>query len=122
MPYAYISNLSIEFIGNRRQQLLDIPGVDGSVLNIATIIPDAYQVNITVTGLVSEAQNMLFAMITDKQGKITTSELGNTSFGSFIAQAAESGRNRNVREISTSLDGGASIPPRGNTTIPGVTP
>lgn len=123
MPYAYISNLSIEFLGNRRQQKLTIPGVNGGTREIATIIPDAYQVSITVTGLVAEAQNMLFAMITDKQGdKSTVTEIGNTSLGSFIAKAAEDGksRNSNIPEFRNSIDGGGSVPQKSSTSVMGI--
>lgn len=123
MPYAYISNLSIDFLGNRRQTEIQIPYLNGSKIKINTIIPDAYMVNITVTGLVSEAQNMLFSMLTDKQNLVSTTETGNTSFGSFVGNAYSQGRNRNIGSGSTSLDGGSTptIQTRFNTT-PGVTP
>jgi hypothetical protein len=65
LPYAYISSLSIEFIGNRRLMGIDIPdviGKDGKIINrITTIIPDAYQLSMTITGLNEETRNFLFA-------------------------------------------------------------
>lgn len=120
MPYAYISNLSIDFLGNRRQTEIQIPYLNGSKIKINTIIPDAYMVNITVTGLVSEAQNMLYSMLTDKQNLVSTTETGNTLFGSFISNAASQGRNRN---ISNSLDGGSTPTIQRNfNTTPGTSP
>lgn len=65
LPYAYISSLTIDFIGNRRLMTIPIPDVisaDGSKLpNITTIIPDAYQLDMTITGLNEETRNFLFA-------------------------------------------------------------
>ena len=40
---------------------------------ISTIVPDAYVIDIKLTTLVSETQNFLYALLHDKQDKITTS-------------------------------------------------
>lgn len=109
MPFCFISELTIDFIGNRRQVSIDIPGMDGKIESIATIIPDAYQVTITLEGLVAEAQNMLYAMLTDKQNLVTTTESGNQSLGNFIRQAAIEGSQRNLKIPSTSIDSGSNI-------------
>ena len=56
-PYAYISNLSIDFAGTRR--LLEVETPKGTV---EAPIPDAYIVRITLTSLLSDTAN---AMLTD---------------------------------------------------------
>jgi hypothetical protein len=54
MKWAYISRLSIDFIGTRR-----MIEVDSGIGVFKTIVPEAYNVNITVTGLHEEAGNFL---------------------------------------------------------------
>jgi hypothetical protein len=65
LPYAYIQNLNIEFLGNRRLMVIPVPNVvskDNSIIeNITTIVPDAYQLTMTITGLNEETRNFLFA-------------------------------------------------------------
>lgn len=54
MPYAFISNLSIDFIGTTRNMQVDI--ADKSV---KTPIPEAYNVSITVRSLLSDYANLM---------------------------------------------------------------
>lgn len=54
MKWAYISRLSIDFVGTRR-----MIEVDSGIGVFKTIVPEAYNVNITVTGLHEEAGNFL---------------------------------------------------------------
>jgi hypothetical protein len=72
MPYAYISGLSVGFIGNRRTMKLKVPinkgGEEGSefstqVSEIETAIPDAYNLNITIEGLNDETRNFMYQSI-----------------------------------------------------------
>lgn len=117
--HAFISNMTVDFVGNRRKMTLMVPewnmksargalptkekssfanrfkdAVFSSILNknneidtavaqysrpnrnmpVTTIIPDAYQVTITLTELVPESQNTMFAAI-HKPSTITTSPL-----------------------------------------------
>ena len=60
--YAYLSNISVTMQGKRRQFPLTLPGsgFDGEV---NTVIPDAFQVDITVSELIPESQNYLFESI-----------------------------------------------------------
>ena len=77
MPYAYISNLSVKFLGNRRDMELEVPimdeGVNGGLINnigkIRTTIPDAYELSITVTGLNEETRNFIYASV--KKDRLT---------------------------------------------------
>ena len=72
MPYAYISSLSIKFLGSRR--LLKIqPPIDG-IPPFDTIIPDAYEVNITIQGLNDETKNFIYTAIAGgSNSRVTTS-------------------------------------------------
>lgn len=80
MPYAYISNLSIKFLGNRREMEFDVPimseGVDGgttnNVGNIRTVIPDAYELSLSITGLNEETRNFIYASV--KKDKLTVNK------------------------------------------------
>lgn len=70
MPYAVISGLSVDFIGARRKMKLNVPvntsgGNDESAgfTMIETVIPDAYHVSLTLTGLNEETRNFLYASI-----------------------------------------------------------
>jgi len=67
MPYSYISRIKVDFIGNRRTMGIEIPSFNDTSGNeslndrttINTIIPDAYNVNITFEGLNKETKNFL---------------------------------------------------------------
>jgi hypothetical protein len=80
-PYAYISNLSIQYQGARRRMQIEVPrapstaamsspGETGPVM-LDTIVPDGYQVTLTVNDLHPESQNFLHHLIA-KKDKITT--------------------------------------------------
>ena len=92
-PFAYISDMSINFVGARRRMNLTVPLAGGS-RTINTIIPDAYVIDITLTTLVSETQNFLFALLHDKQDVITTVE--QRSVFDIFAEEARRGFNRTV--------------------------
>ena len=80
MPYAYISNLSVKFLGNRREMEFDVPimnegvsgGTSSNIGNIKTVIPDAYEISITVTGLNEETRNFIYASV--KKDKLTVNK------------------------------------------------
>jgi len=73
MPYSYISQIQIDFIGNRRTMGMDIPSFNdtsdndalGDRTNITTVIPDAYNVKITFQGLNKETKNFLIRSLGD---------------------------------------------------------
>jgi hypothetical protein len=66
MPYAFMSSIKVDFLGARRQMDLDVPLVAGNS-TITTIVPEAYSVEIELTGLIAESQNLLISMLQDKQ-------------------------------------------------------
>ena len=71
-PYAYIETMKGAFVGSVRKMLIDVPYGKGSI-KIESIIPDAYDVTITLRALVRESQNFLYSMLYDKYNIISTS-------------------------------------------------
>ena len=73
MPYSYITKIQVDFIGNRRTMDIDIPsfGMLGSNeslqdrTTINTVIPDAYNVKISFSGLNKETKNFLIRSLGD---------------------------------------------------------
>ena len=70
IPFAFISNLKIDYLGARRQMELDVPTQNGAG-TIVTIVPDAYIVTITLEGLVADTQNFLASMLGGKQDVVS---------------------------------------------------
>ena len=56
IPYAYISSLKIEYIGTRRNMKMPIMK-NNKIKEITTIIPEAWNISIDITGLTSEPTN-----------------------------------------------------------------
>lgn len=79
IPFAYFSQIKIDCLGARRLMDLEVPTPQG-VTTIQTIVPDAYNVTLTLEGLVPTSRNFLAAMLNDKQDVINVS-----SYGSFNA-------------------------------------
>jgi len=67
MPYAYISDLTIDFVGTRRLLKVDTPKGE-----VEAPIPDAYQVRITIQSLLSDSSNALVSDQFYKQIKTAT--------------------------------------------------
>jgi len=66
MPYAFISGLSVKFLGRRRLQSVTVPISNSTGANfttIETIVPDAYEVSISLQGLNEETRNFLYASV-----------------------------------------------------------
>lgn len=73
IPFAYIQNLGVQFLGARRSYKINVPSLQG-ISRISTIIPDAYMVTISLRGLVAETQNFLYSMLFDKQDIVSVIE------------------------------------------------
>lgn len=56
IPYAYISSLKVEYKGTRRNMNVPIMK-NGKIKEITTIIPEAWDITINLTGLTSEPSN-----------------------------------------------------------------
>jgi len=54
LPYAYISNMDVQFLGTRRQLPVNTP--KGEVI---TSIPEAYNVTLTFTSLIADVGNLM---------------------------------------------------------------
>jgi hypothetical protein len=85
IPFAYISNIDIEYKGSRRQMTIPIPYIkeeSGSstgdsqrqTYDLTTIIPEAYQVNLTITSLVSDSKNFLYSSVKGQEQIVITSK------------------------------------------------
>lgn len=62
MPYAYISNMSVEFSGTIRKSSVFVPsGKSGTIgsKKITTPVPEAYQVSISFTSLIGDYGNTM---------------------------------------------------------------
>jgi len=59
-PYATISNLNVNFIGARRTMMMNIPGANKKQ---EVVIPDVYDISLTITDLHSQSQNFLHNII-----------------------------------------------------------
>ena len=67
MPYAFINSLTVNFVGSRRLMEIQVPvaTTTGDLFTtINTVIPDAYEVEIGITGMNEETRNFLYASIT----------------------------------------------------------
>jgi len=68
MPYAYIQNLSVKFLGTRRLMYVDVPAKDANGDNIPQVrmtVPDAYEVSITLQGLNEESRNFMYRSLSN---------------------------------------------------------
>jgi hypothetical protein len=92
MPYAYISGLSVQFMGSRRSYYINVPSLRGTS-RVLTIIPDAYMITVTLQGLVAETQNFLYHMLFEQDIVNVTESSGG---GNLIESLLEGFR----REVS----------------------
>jgi hypothetical protein len=82
-PYAYMSKLNIQFIGSRRSIAIPLnvnSGSGTSPVEIDTIVPDAYQVTITLQSLVAETKNFMYSSLTNKNSIVNVT-YGNAGVG-----------------------------------------
>ena len=100
MPYSYIRSLSIEFVGNRRTMKMKVPvtkfSTQGSDIGIqtreiTTVIPDAFQLNFTITGLNDETRNFLFESIDKNVVTAKVAALGNPDLDNNINEVTNGG-------------------------------
>ena len=79
--YSYISQISVDFVGATRKMDIQIPTevtADGSgttqssFFNVETVIPDVYQLSLTIKEIFPETQNMMFHSINETNRKVTT--------------------------------------------------
>jgi len=104
MPFAYISNLSINFVGTRRLLDIVVPIQNGTATStkLTTIIPDAYEVSITVTGLNEETRNFMYASV--NPSVVTTSSPSTSKPINGPAAVANSLTNKTLNGVPTSTN------------------
>ena len=88
MPFSYIKTLSIKYRGARRTMKISIPTAEGNSLTsshsnttIETIIPEAYDIEITLQGLVTDSKNFMYSLIQDQS--VNVSDISNRPKGVF---------------------------------------
>lgn len=81
IPYAYIRQLSIKYLGARRSYKIDVPGGG----EISSIIPDAYVVDITLEGLVADTKNFMYASLTNKNDVVSVASASTTNVFSEVS-------------------------------------
>ena len=65
MPYACLTRMDVTFKGSRRLMKIHVPASTTNQ-SIDTIIPDAYEVNMTFTALNEETRNFMYASLGSK--------------------------------------------------------
>ena len=74
--YSYISSISVKMLGTRRKLRFDNTSALGAGMDsIETVVPDAYEVSITMSELISESQNYMFESIM-RNTRVRVSERG----------------------------------------------
>lgn len=96
MPYAFISNMTVNFLGSRRSYYINVP----SAGRIQTIIPDAYDISITFTSLIAESQNFLYHMIYEKQNIVNVSDGPAGIVGSFLNGLVRGQSNQGMTDMA----------------------
>ena len=70
-PYCYISALSINYLGATRMMDIDMSGVTSSsdkykaAQSVKTIVPDAYQVTISLQPMLAQSKNLMYTTISE---------------------------------------------------------
>lgn len=80
--WTYIQQLSVDFVGPTRRMMLPVPIVkeddngetSTELFNTETVIPDVYQLNLTVQEIIPETQNSLYAMLHETPSKVTVTK------------------------------------------------
>lgn len=69
IPFAYISNISVEFQGSRRQMKIPRPpgtttrAINSTQNSYDAVIPDAYIIKISLKALIAESRNFMYHML-----------------------------------------------------------
>jgi hypothetical protein len=101
MPYAYVSTLSVNFMGSRRSYYVNVPSANGGTSRIQTIIPDAYMVTVELTSLIAESRNFLYHMLFEKQNKVNVLESSGVGIiDDFLSGFRRELNNDNLNDIS----------------------
>ena len=82
MPLCYISDLKVEFKGARRTMTLPIPSSSGSgTVDLQTVVPEAYQISITITSLVGDTKNFMYSTVYNSSNIVVTTTAEQNAMG-----------------------------------------
>ena len=78
IPYSYIQSISVTHRGARRVMKIQVPSTirglnEGTALkniDFEAIIPEAYDITITLQGLIADSKNFMYAVIEDQQVQV----------------------------------------------------
>lgn len=99
--YSYMSNISVKMIGTRRNlEFKQTSALGAGMDSISTIVPDAYQVDITMQELISESQNYMFESIM-RNTRINVTE----KRGATVDSRDSINQQQNFRNITDSFTG-----------------
>ena len=59
LPYAYIKSMTVDFVGNRRILNSLRHPLNNSIMTPGTVVPDVYEVTLTITGLNADMGNFM---------------------------------------------------------------
>ena len=64
MPLCYLSNIEVKFKGSRRTMTLPLPSATGQGnLGLNTVVPEAYEITLSITSLVAESKNFMYSTV-----------------------------------------------------------
>jgi len=73
MPFSFISSLGVAYKGTRRMMKINVPasiksggGISNITTNFQTIVPEAYEISITLQGLVTDSKNFMYSLVNDQ--------------------------------------------------------
>ena len=78
MPFTFMSSIGVEYKGARRTMRMRVPGTQQTSNNVSsrfvndfeTIIPEAYEISITLQGLVTDSKNFMVATFEDRPVRV----------------------------------------------------
>jgi len=88
-PYCYVSALSINYLGATRMMDIDMSGVTSSSDKyraadvVKTIVPDAYQVTISLQPMLAQSKNLMFTTI-GQQKVVSYSSINTQEINAFF--------------------------------------
>jgi len=72
MPFSFMSSVGVTYKGTRRMMKINVPasirsagGLSNINTNFQTIVPEAYEVTITLQGLVTDSKNFMYSLVND---------------------------------------------------------
>lgn len=112
MPFSFMSSVGVTYKGTRRMMKINVPasvrsagGASNINTNFQTIVPEAYEVTITLQGLVTDSKNFMYSLVNDNpvsvddiSNRILRSRLGGEGaiLNDVVRPAADIARNAGI--------------------------